>query len=70
MDKVKFAVIGYDHKRKRAEMTARVSTGFVNGGMGSLNYSTSVWNQNLKGGMTAITKNGSMNIMERIYTIK
>ena len=35
---------------------------FVNGGMGSLNYSTSVWNQNLESSMTIIAENGSIKI--------
>jgi UDP-N-acetyl-2-amino-2-deoxyglucuronate dehydrogenase len=39
-----------------------VSFDFVNGGMGSLNYSTSVWNQNLESSMTIIAKNGSIKI--------
>lgn len=39
-----------------------VSFDFVNGGMGSLNYSTSVWNQNLESSMTIIAENGSVKI--------
>jgi UDP-N-acetyl-2-amino-2-deoxyglucuronate dehydrogenase len=39
-----------------------VSFDFVNGGMGSLNYSTSVWNQNLESSMTIIAENGSIKI--------
>lgn len=39
-----------------------VSLDFVNGGMGSLNYSTSVWNQNLESSMTIIAKSGSIKI--------
>lgn len=39
-----------------------VSFDFVNGGMGSLNYSTSVWNQNLESSMTIIAQNGSVKI--------
>ena len=35
---------------------------FVNGGMGSLNYSTSIWNQNLESSMTIIAENGSVKI--------
>ncbi|WP_228446790.1 Gfo/Idh/MocA family oxidoreductase [Chryseobacterium sp. 3008163] len=35
---------------------------FVNGGMGSLNYSTSVWNQNLESSMTVIAENGAVKI--------
>lgn len=39
-----------------------VSFDFVNGGMGSLNYSTSVWNQNLESSMTIVAENGSVKI--------
>mgnify|MGYP003574931681 CR=1 FL=1 len=39
-----------------------ISFDFVNGGMGSLNYSTSVWNQNLESSMTIIGENGSVKI--------
>ncbi len=39
-----------------------VSFDFVNGGMGCLNFSTSVWNQNLESSMTIIAENGSVKI--------
>ena len=39
-----------------------VSFDFTNGGMGSLNYSTSVWNQNLESSMTIIAEKGSVKI--------
>jgi predicted dehydrogenase len=39
-----------------------VSFDFLNGGMGSLNYSTSVANQNLESSMTIIGENGSVKI--------
>lgn len=39
-----------------------VSFDFVSGGMGCLNYSTSVWNQNLESSMTIIAENGSVKI--------
>lgn len=39
-----------------------VSFDFVNGGMGSLNYSTSVWDKNLESSMTIIAENGSVKI--------
>jgi predicted dehydrogenase len=35
---------------------------FLNGGSGSFNYSTSVWNQNLESSMTIIAENGSVKI--------
>jgi UDP-N-acetyl-2-amino-2-deoxyglucuronate dehydrogenase len=39
-----------------------VNFDFVNGGMGCLNYSTSVWDQNLESSMTIIAENGSIKI--------
>jgi len=39
-----------------------ISFDFVNGGMGALNYSTSVWNQNLESSMTIIAENGAIKI--------
>jgi UDP-N-acetyl-2-amino-2-deoxyglucuronate dehydrogenase len=39
-----------------------VSFDFVNGGMGCINYSTSVWNNNLESSMTIIAENGSVKI--------
>ena len=39
-----------------------VSFDFVNGGVGSLNYSTSVWDQNLESSMTIIGEKGSVKV--------
>lgn len=39
-----------------------VSFDFVNGGIGSLNYSTSVWDKNLESSMTIIAEKGSLKI--------
>ncbi len=39
-----------------------VTFDFINGGMGSLNYSTSIWNQNLESSMTIIGENGAIKI--------
>lgn len=39
-----------------------VNFDFVNGGMGSINYSTSVWDKNLESSMTIIAENGSVKI--------
>lgn len=39
-----------------------ISFDFVNGGMGALNFSTSVWNQNFESSMTVIAENGSVKI--------
>ncbi|WP_439182983.1 Gfo/Idh/MocA family protein [Carboxylicivirga taeanensis] len=39
-----------------------VSFDFVNGGMGSLNYSTSVWNKNLESSITIIGSKGTVKV--------
>lgn len=39
-----------------------VSFDFVNGGIGSLNYSTAVWNSNLESSITIIAENGSVKV--------
>ncbi len=39
-----------------------ISFDFVNGGMGSLNYSTSVWDKNLESSITIIAENGSVKV--------
>ncbi len=39
-----------------------VSFEFKNGGVGSFNYSTSVWNQNMESSLTIIAENGSVKI--------
>jgi hypothetical protein len=35
---------------------------FVNGGIGCINYSTSVWNKNLESSITILAENGSVKI--------
>jgi len=53
----------FSHKElTEFEDSGFVSFDFVNGGMGSLNYSTSVWNQNMESSMTIIAENGSVKI--------
>jgi predicted dehydrogenase len=44
------------------EDSGLVTFRFVNGGMGCLNYSTAVWNQNLESSMTIVGENGSIKI--------
>jgi UDP-N-acetyl-2-amino-2-deoxyglucuronate dehydrogenase len=44
------------------EDSGLVSFDFVNGGMGSLNFSTAVWDKNLESSMTIIAENGSVKI--------
>lgn len=59
--KAKFADNNHQHLTD-FEDSGIVSFDFVQGGMGSLNYSTSVWNQNLESSMTIIAENGSVKI--------
>lgn len=44
------------------EDSGLVTFEFVNGGMGSLNYSTAVWNKNMESSMLIIAENGSVKI--------
>jgi predicted dehydrogenase len=39
-----------------------ISFDFVNGGIGGINFSTSVWNQNMESSMTIVAENGSIKI--------
>ena len=53
----------FNHQNLTAfEDSGFVTFNFVNGGMGSLNYSTSVWDQNLESSMTIIGEKGSIKI--------
>jgi len=53
----------FNHKDLTAfEDSGFVNFQFVNGGIGSLNYSTSVWNQNLESSITIIGEKGSVKI--------
>ncbi|AHF14217.1 Gfo/Idh/MocA family protein [Niabella soli] len=44
------------------EDTGVVSFEFLNGGIGCLNYSTSVWDKNLESSITVIAENGSLKV--------
>jgi UDP-N-acetyl-2-amino-2-deoxyglucuronate dehydrogenase len=53
----------FNHRDLTAfEDSGLVNFNFVNGGMGSINYSTSVWNRNLESSMTVIGSKGSVKI--------
>lgn len=53
----------FNHKNLTAfEDSGFISFDFINGGMGCLNYSTSVWNRNLESSMTVVAENGSVKI--------
>ena len=57
----RFADFNHSHTTD-FEDSGFVSFDFMNGGMGSLNYSTSVWNTNLESSMTIIGSKGSVKI--------
>lgn len=44
------------------EDTGIISFDFVNGGMGALNYSTSIWNKNLESSITIIAEKGTVKV--------
>ncbi|MCB9188794.1 MAG: Gfo/Idh/MocA family oxidoreductase [Flavobacteriales bacterium] len=53
----------FTHKESTEfEDSGFVSFDFVDGGMGSLNYSTAVWNKNLESSMTIVGSKGSVKI--------
>lgn len=57
----KFNDFNHSHSTE-FEDSGFISFDFVEGGMGCLNYSTAVWNQNLESSMTIIAENGSIKI--------
>ena len=53
----------FSHKHSiEFEDTGIVNFRFVNGGMGSINYSSSVWDSNLESSVTVIAENGSIKV--------
>ena len=63
IDNIEGKFYDFNHKETTDfEDSGFVSFDFVNGGMGSLNYSTAVANQNLESSMTIIGQNGSVKI--------
>lgn len=53
----------FNHQTLTAfEDSGMVNFGFVNGGIGSINYSTSVWNKNMESSMLVVAENGSVKI--------
>ncbi len=63
IDNIKAKFNDFNHKELTDfEDSGLVSFDFVNGGMGCINYSTAVWNQNLESSMTIIGEFGSIKI--------
>lgn len=53
----------FNHKESTAfEDSGFVSFDFVNGGMGSINYSTAVWDKNLESSLTIVGSKGSIKV--------
>jgi len=53
----------FNHQKTTAfEDSGFVSFDFINGGMGSINYSTSVWEKNLESSLTIIGSKGSIKV--------
>lgn len=53
----------FNHRHLTAfEDSGFVNFDFVNGGMGSINYSTSVWNENLESSITIIAEKGTVKV--------
>ena len=56
-------IVCHNHKHlTEFEDSGFVSFDFVDGGMGSLNFSTSIWDKNMESSMTVIAENGSVKI--------
>jgi UDP-N-acetyl-2-amino-2-deoxyglucuronate dehydrogenase len=61
---IKSRLANFNHKgiTELPEDSGTITFDFVKGAMGSLSFSTSVWNQNLESSMTIIAQNGSVKI--------
>ncbi|GAB4146613.1 MAG: Gfo/Idh/MocA family oxidoreductase [Bacteroidia bacterium] len=57
----KFADFNHAHSTE-FEDSGYVNFRFVNGGMGSINYSTAVWDKNLESSITVVGSNGSVKV--------
>jgi predicted dehydrogenase len=63
IDNIQSRLRDFNHEKLTDfEDSGFVSFDFVNGGMGCINYSTSVWNQNMESSMTIVAENGSVKI--------
>lgn len=63
IEKIKAHIACHNHQNLTDfEDSGFVSFDFVNGGMGSINFSTSVWDRNLESSMTIIAEKGSIKI--------
>jgi UDP-N-acetyl-2-amino-2-deoxyglucuronate dehydrogenase len=60
--KSKFANFNHQALTQLKEDSGNITFEFLNGALGTLNFSTSIWNQNLESSMTIIAQNGSVKI--------
>lgn len=58
----RFTNFNHAHLTEFKEDSGVIQFEFVNGGMGCLNFSTSIWDRNLESSMTIIAENGSVKI--------
>lgn len=58
----RFANFNHSHLTQFKEDSGVINFEFVNGGIGCLNFSTSIWDKNLESSMTIIAENGSVKI--------
>lgn len=63
INKIQTRLHNFNHSHlTEFEDSGYVSFDFVNGGMGCINYSTSVWDKNMESSMTIIAEHGSVKI--------
>lgn len=63
IDNIRSSMADFNHSGlTEFEDSGIVTFDFLEGGIGSINFSTSVWNQNLESSMTIIAENGSVKI--------
>lgn len=58
----RFTNFNHQHLTEFIEDSGVINFEFVNGGIGCLNFSTSIWDKNLESSMTIIAENGSVKI--------
>ena len=58
----RFANFNHSHSTEFKEDSGIINFEFVNGGLGCLNFSTSIWDKNLESSMTIIAEHGSVKI--------
>lgn len=58
----RFTNFNHEHLTEFIEDSGVISFDFVNGGLGCMNFSTSIWDKNLESSMTIIAEHGSVKI--------